>query len=90
MDHKFEDAQQMHRLHPKTFDVPCQADLDAIGDGCYVKVCHNKERFWVKIAIVNGDRIIGEVCNMLINSHPFGYGDMVEFQKKHIYCVQRY
>ncbi len=84
---KFINAQKMQEKHPKTFEAPTQEELDALTLGKSVKVCHQEERFWVTITAIKEDVITGTVDNDLVRSHPFKYGDAIEFKKEHIYSI---
>lgn len=83
----FIDAQEQHRLFPDTFEVPPKDALDALKPRDLVKVCHNYERFWVKIVKVDGDEVTGTVDNNLWRPQPFNYGDEIHFEKRHIYSL---
>jgi hypothetical protein len=88
--YSFVDAQEMHRTHPKTFEVPTDEELNALKKGDEVKVCaNNKERFWVIITSIDGDKITGTVDNELIDAggHGLNYGDSITFEKKNIYSI---
>ena len=84
---RFINAQIMHVLHPATFQVPSQFELDALKPHDHVKVNHGKERFWVLVTQINGERITGVVDNDLINRHPFECGDTIQFKKCNAYAV---
>lgn len=84
----FVDAQEMHRLHPLTFEAPLQDDLDKLKAGEFVKVCcANTERFWCIIQTIEGNEITATVDNNLFHSaeHGIHFGDTVKFEKRHIY-----
>jgi hypothetical protein len=81
----FIDAQARHEETPDTFHVMHIEDLRAtvvVGD--MVKVCHSDERFWVQVTERKDDRIAGTVANDLFRA-PFDYGDLVQFELRHIY-----
>ncbi len=87
----FENSQYMAVMHPKTFEAPDKDSLDGLNDGDYVKVCAVKgaERFWTKIIAIEGDKIAAEIDNDLVHTHWHGLkcGDLIYFQKKHIYQI---
>jgi len=49
--------------------------------GDVVKIRDTGERFWVKITYINGNKIRGNVENILVNTHDFKFGDNIEFEK---------
>ena len=87
---QFVDAQQMHKEHPDTFDVPSQDELDNLKIDDSVKVCANHaERFWVTITEINGEKITGLIDNDLLytNTHGLKFQDIITFFKCHIYDI---
>jgi len=84
---EFVNAQEMAKDYPTTFDAPTKEELDKIKEGDYVKICDNKERFWVIVEEVDGDIITGEVDNLLIGDQNFNLGDSIEFKKENIYDI---
>lgn len=91
---EFVDAQEMHLLHPETFEVPTQEELDNIQPGDSVKVCVGKERFWVTVELIGTlvgmkDVIGGIIDNDLVFTHEHGLkcGDKIKFEKKNIYSI---
>lgn len=84
---KFVNAQEMHKKYPDTFEAPTKKEMDAQKVGNSVKVCHNDERFWVTITAIKGNTIKGTVDNDLYRSHPFKYGDIIEFKKYNIFHI---
>jgi len=84
---KFVDAQEMHRKNPTRFDVPSATELLAIKMGSTVKVCNGRERFWVNVIGVNGEKLLGTVSNNLIGNDEIDFGDTIDFEKKHIYDI---
>lgn len=85
----FEDAQRMERLYPDTFAAPDQTELDSVVVGSSVKVCVERERFWVAVTAVEGDSVTGRVSNDLVRTavHGLRDGDSVTFEKRHIFGV---
>ena len=81
----FLDAQEQNEKHPDTFYAPSQELLDLLtSDDQWVKVCENRERFWVEVKEVDGDKISGCVDNDLVFEHDFKCGDTINFEKRHI------
>ena len=89
MNSEFIDAQEMHRLHPATFDIPPVSELEKIKPSDWVKVCTGDERFWCRVDIVDGDRIFGIIDNDLVctDIHGLKYGDAISFGKNNIYAI---
>lgn len=81
------DAQEMHRNHPETFEVPSKSELETIQEGTYVKICDGDERFWVQVTKIDGSTIQGTVSNDLVFEKPYNYGDLVEFHQKNVYGI---
>src|SRR4051812_13850485 len=89
MKNQFVDAQEMHREHPTTFEVPPDTELAAIKAGDPVKVCTSDERFWVTVTEVAEHRIAGTVDNDLVftDVHGLGYGDAISFTRENVYSI---
>jgi hypothetical protein len=83
----FVDAQAMHNDNPERFSVPSKKDLDKLDIGDVVKVCDGRERFWTIITEVNGDFIKASINNHLLQDYKGSVGDIVEFEKRHIYEI---
>jgi len=90
------DAQGMALQYPDTFDVDSIADLrQMIGVGSVVKVCIElngkndpaAERIWTVVESIDNCKIKASFLNQ-----PFflraNHGDPVEFELRHIYCVE--
>jgi uncharacterized protein YegJ (DUF2314 family) len=85
-------AQDMGHLHPQTFEVPYEEELDDLKPGDIVKLCFESdgasERMWVSITAVDGDNLVG-----VLDNSPFlldgliSYGDQVAFKKENIYSI---
>jgi hypothetical protein len=86
---KFTDAQEMAALYPDTFAAPEKDDLDKIKPGDSVKVCSGRERFWVSVISIDGDKINGIIDNNLISidEHGLSHKDVVCFEKRHVYQI---
>lgn len=83
----FVDAQEMAKKHPDTFGCPSQNELSAIKVGYNVKVSYNNERFWVLVKKINGDEVVGQVDNDLVLEQPFSCGNLIRFEKRHVYDI---
>lgn len=90
----FVDAQEMHKLHPDTFEVPNEYDLSKIKENDFVKVCHNGERFWTKVKKIKenkdstfNDEVWAVIDNDLVCGQPFKCGDTIKFEKRHIFTT---
>jgi hypothetical protein len=83
---KLVNAAEMHRQYPDEFEVPSPDEIRALRKGDVVKVCNDRERFWVLIESRNGDVFAGRVDSMLL----FGkvrYGDRIEFHADNLYDI---
>ena len=78
------DAREMNKKHPDSFWCPSNEKLDGLEVGMIVKIAHNRERFWVKLTSVTGDILSGLVDSYPMHEHPFGYGDVIKFERRHI------
>lgn len=85
----FTDAQKMHKKYPLSFEIPPHESLSLLSSGDIVKVSHNGERFWVAVKSISRDAIIGTVDNYLICDHPFGFGDVIKFKKRHVHSIYK-
>jgi len=83
----FVDAQKMARLNPSTFTIPSFNDIRNLRKGDFVKVCHNEERFWVKLTKIDKQEFSGIVDNDLICEQPFKLGDSIVFSENNIYDI---
>lgn len=85
----FTNAQEMHRLHPDTFDAPSEDELAAIRPGDSVKVCTGGERFWVTVTQAGEAELTGTVDNDLVLTadHGLRYRDAVRFPRECVYSV---
>lgn len=83
---KFVNAQAMHKLNPKTFEVPSAAALQALRAGNWVKVCVNSERFWCVVIDISGNVITGRIDNDLLQD-GLQCGDVLQFLTDCIYDI---
>lgn len=81
------DAQEKHRQHPDTFDVPSEEELAKIDVGFTVKVCNGQERFWTEVVELLEDGLLVRVDNNLVNDRGYNFGDILRIEKKHIYEI---
>lgn len=83
------DAIEMHRKHPKTFEVPTEKEIISLQVGDTVKLCFNGiERIWVTIIqIVDVDHMVGKVDNDPVLIWGLSYQDRVEFSYRNIYQI---
>jgi hypothetical protein len=82
------DAQKMHKENPKTFEVHSKKELSVIRKGYFVKVCDNRERFWVIVTKRRGEKLWGVIDNQLI--YGFGQlGEEINFEVKNIYSFMK-
>jgi hypothetical protein len=84
----FVDAQEMHRLHPDTFEVPTLEELRGVKPGDHVKVSTGDERFWVLVTRVIGGIIEGTVDNdLFMMAHGLRLGDTIRFRIENVYTL---
>lgn len=79
------DAQQMSRTFPE-FWVPPSCDLSKLQAGDLVKVCNDRERFWVQIVSRRGSIFMGRIDNRLLYDGP-NLDDLIEFHECNIYEI---
>jgi hypothetical protein len=92
------DAQEMANRYPSTFSAPSLEELEMLSVGDITKVARrgvddeSGVRFWTVITEINGQEIIAEVNNCLIDDGlPYNAGDKVAYQKRHIYaCYEKW
>ena len=81
------DAVEMAQQSPHTFHLP---NLKGLKVGDIVKVCNGFERFWVILTEINiGNMCQGIVDNLLVFPCGYDLGDMLHFEKRNIYQVDR-
>lgn len=87
--YEFVDAQDMHRNHPQTFEVPSNEDLNGISKYDFVKVSCNNERFWIEVTSVDGDKIKGTVSNGLFmeGNEELVFGKEIEVTKNNVFDI---
>ena len=83
------DAQEMNRLHPKTFQVPPLEELDALTCKDYVQVGNGNERFWLLIESIDHehDEILGIIDNDLLNTSKYDAGYLIAVRKFHVHKI---
>ena len=100
--YSLQNGEEMHRLHPDTFELHSQRVRNDVKVGQHVKVClvgrtgqEPSERFWVwivsKEATAKGFTFIGQVhCELWYTSkHGIGDGDMLQFGTEHILVIEQ-
>jgi methylmalonyl-CoA mutase N-terminal domain/subunit len=86
----FNDAQQLQKMYPTTFEAPSSDELAEVRVGSLVKICADDvERFWVIVTDVKGAKLQGTVDNDLLHSdvHQLKSDDVVSFELRHIYQI---
>ena len=86
--HMFTDAQKCAECF-ETFEAPTMQELENLKVGEFVKVAHSGQRFWTIIRVINGEKILAEVNNILLEPHPFKCGQAISFKKRNIYKIDR-
>jgi|LakMenE18May11ns_1017448.scaffolds.fasta_scaffold9959639_25 hypothetical protein len=84
------DAYDMSQKCPDTFSIPSDDEIRLIKPNTFVKVCvEGKERFWVEVKLIEGDKLIGEVNNELVftDQHGLKLKDLIEFEVLNIYDI---
>lgn len=85
----FVNAQEMHKKHPSTFEVPSEEEINNLFLGDYCKICAGREQFWVKIIEFDKNEIVGIVNNDLVftDEHGLRCEDKVKFSPENIYDI---
>jgi hypothetical protein len=89
-----EDATQLARENPRTFFIPSPEDIKLIKPGNSVKLifCSTKpevpfnERMWVMVKSANDGHFMGYLNNIPF-TYGLAYGDLIEFEDKHIIAI---
>lgn len=83
-----ENAQELQRQHPATFEAPSLEELAAVKVGDSVKVCDGRERFWVTVTgkSLENNKLCGIVDNELFGNN-LSFGDAIEFLPDNIYQI---
>jgi len=84
---KLVNAQKMNKKYPATFQIPTKKKLKKITIGSIVKVCDEKERFWVIVKEKTSNQLVGKIDNNLISKSIYNRGDLIKFEEKHIYDI---
>jgi|LakMenEpi03Aug12_release.lakeMendotaPanAssembly.Ray.scaffolds.fasta_scaffold3486103_1 hypothetical protein len=79
-------AKYMNEQYPDTFYVPSDSELDNLKVGDIVKVCVNRERFWVEIICFDDKKISTRIDNQLIftDEHGLSLNDHLVINKENI------
>ena len=83
------DVTQRMEQYSGVFDIPTKENLDALVAGDSVKISNGFERFFVRVASVEGDTIHGRVENHLVGKYDYDYNDTVRFEKKNIFLIKK-
>ena len=88
------DGVRLNAEHPTTFEIPSEAEKDALAEGDLCKVGIEfkpigriaGERFWVRITDRDGDNFLGDVLDALLETriHGLDYGDEIAFGRQHV------
>jgi len=80
----FIDGVERNKQRPDTFEIPSQEEKDNIEIGNYIKVGHNRERFWGKVLSLNSNKITIRIDNDLVCEHPFKCDDEIQVEKRNV------
>lgn len=83
------DVAQNRDRYKDSFDIPTEEELQRLETNDRVKISNGLERFFVQVQQVDGDTVTGRVMNHLVGNHAYGYQDMVAFEKRHIFVLQK-
>ena len=80
------DAQELHRAHPETFDVPDGAKLANPKPGDTIKIGDGEQRFWTRVVSADATHITATVDNAT-GREDRGYGadQLVKYERRHAY-----
>ena len=83
------DFQHLHQEMPETFPIPSREALDKLTTGDLVRVCVDNERFWVRVEIIQDEKVTGIIYSDLLHTayHGLKANDPIEFEKKHIFRI---
>lgn len=68
---------------------PTAEELDGLRPGDTVKISNGFERFFVLVREVGGNTVTGVIQNHLVGTYEYNYRDSVQFEKCHIYSIQK-
>lgn len=84
------DGEAMHKVHPRTFQIPSLLDKARVTVGDHVKLgfgedgqLHN-ERMWVRVTKRDGDKFEGYLDNDPAFLTSIKWKDVVKFNSRHI------
>ena len=70
------------------FQVPTDAELDAIAPGRCIKICRLNERFWIEVRHIEDDgTFLGVVANHLVSNPDLPLRTLVRVERRHIYTI---
>jgi hypothetical protein len=93
MDYMLEDAEQMNKEYPDTFEIPTEEERNNLCEGDFAKLVFlsrsGGERMWVEVKGRSEQGIYyGDLGNRPLYS-PLDYEDCVEFLPKHVADIWR-
>ena len=86
---QLENAQEIAKEHPETFNAPSRLALRRLVVGDSIKVCCAGERFWVTVTELKEGSVVGTIDNDLVFSHRHGlmYKDKLLVKHENIYSI---
>ena len=80
------DAQEVHRAHPETFDVPDSAKLANPKPGDTIKIGDGEQRFWTRVVSADATHITATVDNATAREdRGYGQDQLVKYERRHAY-----
>ena len=100
LDTSFINAQQRHKENPDTFEVPSNAELEALAPKDFIKIGVRifdpnspieAERFWLQITQIRNRVIYAKVDNDLVftDYHSIADGDELMLAPHHVLAILR-
>lgn len=90
------DCYSRHEEKPDTFGIPDDLTVSALVPGDFVKLIFESEkphpsgeRMWVRITGRQGNRFQGTLANRPVFIDGLFLGDQIDFDVRHIACVDR-
>ena len=87
MKNEFVNAQEMQNRYPGMFKAPSAAELAAIKQGDFIKVCRNDERFWIRVIGADRKTVTGTIDNHLDRNPDLLLGLIVTVDKDRVYTI---
>lgn len=88
------DPRPIRDTNPHSFHIPCQARLDAIAAGDFVKAIFEPsdggggERMWIKVDSTDGDILRGTLANDPLGDMGMSHGDPVEIRRHEVINIE--